>query len=98
MAYPKIVRLADLNDMPHRESTLGFTKEQYAEGRAALIASGLTYNNETGITRNRDGWLERPSNPSDHVVLINDHEVMDWIFSRFINNAASRLSRGYTAT
>lgn len=94
-SIPRVVRLADLSDIPtpaHDE----YTPAEMQAARAAMLETGLRYDNATGVISNRNGWLSRPSNPSDHEPMETLEEVMRWQFRAYIANAASRKRRGYS--
>lgn len=86
-----------LADMPHIEtpSHKEYSRALLATARAALEAKRLRFDNATGIIRDNSGELERFSNPADHVPAESLEEIMEWQFRRYINNSASRISRGY---
>lgn len=93
----RFVRLADLSHIEtprHAE----YSAALLSEARAAVEAVGLRYDNARGtVANNRSGVIERYVNPSDHVPLESEEDVMRWVFSRHINNAASRIKAGYPA-
>jgi hypothetical protein len=66
------------------------------EAIKALIARDLRFNTKNGqIWDNNLGLLERYSNPSDYEPTEDPATIMEWNFSRYINNSASRISRGF---
>lgn len=95
---PRYVRLRDLAHMPTADAASHLYAPQIMEAaRAALVARNLRYDNARGIIRDDTGELSRFSNPSDHVPHETLADVMRWEFTPYINNAASRLFRGYPA-
>jgi hypothetical protein len=93
----RIIRLADLTHVPlppPRSTAPAYAADTLARARAALVGRSLRYDNRTGIIRDRTGWLERPSKPGDFTPHDTAEAVMEWEFSRFIRNAASRIERG----
>lgn len=90
----RLIRLVDIPEIEtpdHRE----YSRELLERGRAALVGRNLRYDNATGIIRDNSGELERFKKQADHVPHNTEQDVMRWEFSRYINNAASRISRGY---
>lgn len=91
----RTIWLRDLAHVPtprHNE----YSRDLMERARAAQVARGLRFDNATGkLFDNRDGEIERFVNPSDHVPAADVQEVMEWQFSRYIANSASRMSRGY---
>lgn len=90
--FIRLDEIADINS-PHFNTEYTNVRPQAI---AALIKSGLRWDNATGIMRNNQDWLEKPSVPSQHVPHSNYQDVMDCEFSRYINNACSRYLRGYS--
>jgi hypothetical protein len=52
---------------------------------------------QTGEISDKTGVLERYSNPKTYQPIQDKRWVMRYEFSRWINNSASRLSRGLKA-
>ena len=91
----RYIKLADLDHIPTPDNGT-FTPTQLAQGRAAMVAQKLRFDNATGkLFDNELGCCEQFSNPRDHVPAQSAEEVMRWQFSRYINNSASRIARGY---
>lgn len=72
----------------------GYSAEHISQARAALVARGLRFDNKTGVKRDNDGWLSRPSNYT-HEPHVSVEEVMQWEFSCSIYNSAQRIKHGY---
>lgn len=89
----RIIRLADLADIKCEPAR--FPESLMKEARAALVKRNLRWDNSKGTMRTSEGLIERFSNPSDHIPHNCVEDVMRWEFSRYINNSASRISRGY---
>ena len=89
----RIIRLRDVRHIPCNGD--GFRPESVATARTALEARNLRFDNATGIIRDRSGELERFVNQRDHQPAASPEEVMEWQFSRYIRNSASRIERGY---
>lgn len=92
-----VIRLAEIQDIPTPPHDT-YPPALVEEARRVLVARGLRYDNRTGtVYDNRTGWIERPSNPSEHEPKQSAAEIMGDVFSRWIGNAASRLSRDLNA-
>lgn len=89
----RFIRLADLDGMEVPNAR--YSDELTAKARASLVRRNLRFDNSTGVLRDNTYIHERFVNPSDHVPATSEEEVMRWQFSRYINNSASRISRGY---
>lgn len=90
------IRLADLADLPtpKRDHLPAALMEK---ARAVQVSRNLRWDNATGIVRDDlHGELERFSKASDHEPHETIDDVMEWEFSRYIANSASRLLRGCT--
>lgn len=68
--------------------------EHIVTARAAMIARGLRFDNKTGVLRDNDGWLSRPSGYT-HEPHVSLEEVMQWEFSPAIYNGSQRIRHGY---
>ena len=96
MTIPRIIWLADIS---HIETPAhdGYSREEMEAARTFHVSQGLRYDNHAGITRNKNGWLSRPSgyqhDPSMHQSV---ESVMKWEFSPFLANSCSRVRRGYS--
>lgn len=94
----RIINLADLEHLPVLGSNPRgheFKAESLALARQALVSRNLRFDNVTGRIRDNTGELERYVNQSDFVPHASESEVMQWEFSRWIRNSASRIERGY---
>lgn len=91
----KEITFADIYEYLNKD----FNDSYLLEGFYAMQNVNLRYNNKNGnvYRDNIPGPCERLSNTSEHKTLNNINEVMEWFFARYVNNAASRLSRGYKA-
>ena len=90
------IRLSDLAHIPtppHRT----YTAAEMEAARAAMCERGLRFDNATGVLFDRNGWISRPSNPSDHTPHESEAELLRWAFGNNIANAASRVRRGFPA-
>jgi hypothetical protein len=96
----RFIRLADIPHVPtppHSE----FPADVQARGRAALVARNLRYDNKRHrLYDNLHGGLcekyARIEDERNHKPHESLEDVMRWEFSRYINNSASRILRGYT--
>lgn len=91
----RIIHLEDCAGLPVHGDR--YPASLLTPARAALVKRKLRYDNRTGSIHSSDGQLERLVSPSEHTPHTSLEDVMRWEFSRQINNAASRLSRGFTA-
>ena len=92
-----IIKLTDLAGIPTPESKHAqHCREHLAQARKYQEDMGLRYNNRTGRLHDKTGELERYSRQSDFVPHTCEQDVMEWEFSRHINNSADRISRGCT--
>lgn len=90
-------RIIYLSDLAHLEVYTTFKPNLVYEARSAMIKAKLRFDNLYGRIHSIQGELERYSNQSDFVPHVTEEDVMRWEFSRQINNAASRIQRGYKA-
>jgi hypothetical protein len=92
----RTIRLSEysLCDVPKNDR---YRAESIAKGFNALLAADLRFSNRSGIMRDNRGELERYSDPSDFAPYSDMTELMEWHFSRYIFNAASRIERGFPA-
>jgi hypothetical protein len=74
-----------------------FGRDLITKAYETLCAKYLRYNIATGITRCNDGERARYSNASDIPTEYTFEDAAYWQFSPFVRNAASRMSRGFTA-
>jgi hypothetical protein len=91
----RIIHLRDISDTP-TPSHDQFPSTLLVQGRAALEQRNLRYDNATGRIYDASGLLENLTNQSEHKPHDSVEDVMRWEFRRYINNAASRIQRGYT--
>lgn len=91
------IKLADIGHIPTPPHA-DYPPALRSQGRTALAARGLRYDNATGrLYDNESGLLEQYTNQKDHTPHASLEDVMEWEFSRYIYNSASRLARGYSA-
>lgn len=86
------IKLRDLAHLPCKPSWRTYTKEELDKARAVLVKRGLRFDNSSGKIRDdKIGLLESYVNPSDFVPHESEEDVMEWEFSRYINNEAFRM-------
>lgn len=92
----RIIRLANI---AHVETPAhpDYGPAEMESARLAMVRRGLSFDNATGVMRDRDGWISRFSNPSEFTPHACVEDVMRWEFRSHIANAASRVSRGFPA-
>lgn len=92
---PRVVRLADLTDLPlMRHAT--YSRAEMEAARAVMVARDLKFDNVTGVVSDRNGWLSRPSG-YQHEPHATAAAILEWEFRPCIANSASRVARGYSA-
>lgn len=89
------IRLSDLDYLPTPQGrVVQYPEATLAQARAALERRGLRFDNRTGVLRDDNGWLSKPSG-YQHEPHETPADVMEWEFRPAILNAASRITRGF---
>ena len=98
------MRIVKLSETPlaqylewDRRAATSYGSEIITAAYNALCGRGLSYNIDAGVTRDRDGWLGRFVREEDIPKDYDVADVMRWALTPYVRNAASRLSRGFSA-
>lgn len=74
-----------------------YDKNNIKKAVEELVRHNLRYNCDSGVTRLKNDWIERPTNKDDIEQYNSIEEVVQWQFVHQIMNAASRIERGLKA-
>jgi hypothetical protein len=91
---PRYIRLSDCRDLPFPYVDR-YTTATQDMALAFFLARGLRYDNHTGVIRDDFlGVIERPVFKDEHTPHSTLEAVLEMEFSRYVVNAAGRLTRG----